>query len=255
MGRPKSTHDREVLTWLSSICASAMGDPRSRRGFGCDPTVRRRSSISVRLTSPRSGCQGGSGVAEASSTSSSLTSSTVLPAGRRRPRRRRAVPRASTSRSSSATRPGSCFSGPRRRRWNGGASTSRATTSFSARSRTTSSATSSSRSGQNPTRSPRSSRRKRRRLTGPTSPRRLPPTRRLHCLRLTRSRASSAPPTSGPSTCCSRSPATRSRLRVSCCSGSASRTRSSAAPSSAAWRPGHRGSSRTRRGSRSSGGI
>jgi hypothetical protein len=28
-----------------------MGDPRSRRGFGCDPTVRRRSSISVRLTS------------------------------------------------------------------------------------------------------------------------------------------------------------------------------------------------------------
>lgn len=49
--------------------------------------------------------------------------------------------------------------------------------------------------------------------------------------------------------------ATRSRLQASCCSGSASRTRSSVAPSSEAWRPGHRGSSRTRRGSRSSGGI
>ena len=80
MGRSKSTHDREALTWLSSICASVMGDPRSRRGFGCDPTVRRRSSISVRSTSPRSGCRGGSGVAEASSTSSSPTSSTALPA-------------------------------------------------------------------------------------------------------------------------------------------------------------------------------
>ena len=50
-------------------------------GSAADPTVRRRSSTSVRSTSRRSGCQGGSAAAAASSTSSSRTSSTALPGG------------------------------------------------------------------------------------------------------------------------------------------------------------------------------
>ena len=80
----------------------------------------------------------------------------------------------------------------------------------------------------------------------------LAPDARPRCSPPTRSRASSVPPTSAPSTCCSPSRVTKSRLRGSCCSGSVSRTRSCAARSSAAWTRALRVSSRARRGWRSS---
>ena len=180
----------------------------------------------------------------ASSTSSFRTSSTAplrRPRRRRAPRRARAArPSRSTSPSSSATRPASCSSGPRRRRWSGGASTSTATTCSSARSRTTSSAHVLEQVGADPDaiaaqleEEAEKGAHRRRPVAGPG---------REGCAarRPTRSRASSAPPTSGPSTCCSRSPATRSREAGELLQRSASRTRSCAARSSAASRAARR---------------
>ena len=183
--RPDGTQETEYL------CELDLAEERMSSPLGAQQPVRR---LLLRLLRPRQPIGGGGASAAPQPGRSS----------------------GSTSPSSSATPPASCSSARRRPRSSGEASTSTPTTCCMRPFATMSSATSCGSSTPTRTRSRPSSRRKPSKGSGPTSRHRSPRTRRRRCWPRTRSPASSGPPMSAPSTCCSRSPATRSRRRGGC---------------------------------------